>query len=167
MQNKLLRIPDKNRDKLEVVNSSGISNYKGLWIGIGLFVAVILAGLFFLGKPQSTPTQESQPTAVPGTSPTTQPTGEIREITVEGSEYSFSPKSLTVEAGERISLTFKNTGNLPHNFTIDELAVRTKTVAAGGSGTIEFTAEKSGTFTFYCGITGHRQLGMEGNLEVQ
>ena len=137
---------------------------KGLWIGIGLFIAAILVGFFFLKKPQPTSTT-TQASPTPGT--TAQPTGEVREITVEGSEYSFSPKSLTVEAGERISLTFKNTGNVPHNFTIDELGVRTRTIAGGQTDVVEFTADKSGTFAFYCSIPGHKQLGMEGDLEVQ
>ncbi|KKU17237.1 MAG: Copper binding protein, plastocyanin/azurin family [Candidatus Woesebacteria bacterium GW2011_GWC2_45_9] len=139
---------------------------KGLWIGIGLFIAAVLAGLFFLRKPQPTPTT-TQTSPTPGTGTTAQPTGEVREITVEGSEYSFSPESLTVAAGERVSLTFKNTGNLPHNFTIDELGVRTKTIAGGQTDVVEFTAGASGTFTFYCSLAGHRQLGMEGDLEVQ
>ena len=142
---------------------------KGLWIGIGLFIAAVLAGFFFLRKPQLAPTttQESRSNAVPGTGTTAQPTGEVREITVEADEYSVSPKSLTVKAGERISLTFKNIGNLPHNFTIDELGVATKTIAGGQTDVVEFTAGASGTFTFYCSLAGHQKLGMEGDLEVQ
>lgn len=139
---------------------------KGLWIVIGLFLAVA-AGFLFLRKPQLTPTTtQTSPTPGAGTtSPQTQ--GEVREITVEADEYAFSPESITVEAGEKISLTFKNMGNLPHNFIIDELNVGTKTIAAGSSDTIEFTAEKNGTFTFYCSIAGHKQLGMEGEFRVQ
>ena len=139
---------------------------KGLWIGIGLFIAAVLAGLFFLKKPQPTSTT-TQASPTPETGTASQPTGEVTEITIEGSEYSFSPESLTVAAGERISLTFKNTGNLPHNFTIGELGVATKTIAGGQTDVVEFTASQSGTFTFYCSLAGHRQLGMEGNLEVQ
>lgn len=140
---------------------------KGLWIVIGLFLAAAVVGFLFLRKPQLTPTTtQTSPTPGAGTtSPQTQ--GEAREITVEGDEYAFSPGSITVEAGEKIRLTFKNMGNLAHNFTIDELGVAAKTISGGKSETLEFTAEKSGTFTFYCSIAGHRQLGMEGELEVQ
>ena len=140
---------------------------KGLWIGIGLFIAAVLAGLFFLRKPQLTPTT-TQASPTPGTGTTTSQTeGEVKEITVEGSEYSFSPESLSVLAGEKIRLTFKNMGNLPHNFTIDELGVTTKTIAGGKTDVVEFTAGASETFTFYCSLAGHQKLGMEGDLEVQ
>ena len=144
-------------------------NNKSLWIILGVLLALVLAGFFYLRRPQLSPTttQESPATAVPKTG-TTQETGAtVREVTVEGDEYSFSPKSLSVTAGERISLTFKNMGNLPHNFMIDELGVVTKTIAGGQTDTVEFTAEASGTFTFYCSVGGHRELGMEGDLEVQ
>lgn len=142
---------------------------KSLWIVLGVFLAVVLAGFFYLRRPQLSPTttRESPATVVPKTG-TTQETGAtVRQITVEGDEYSFSPKSISVTAGERISLTFKNMGNLPHNFTIDGLGVATKTVGGGQTDTVEFTAQTSGTFTFYCSVGGHKQLGMEGDLEVQ
>jgi len=93
--------------------------------------------------------------------------GEAREIEVEGSEFSFSPSSITFAQGEKVRLTFKNTGKNPHNFVIDELGVSTKTIPGGGSDTVEFTAGKSGTFTFYCAVGNHRQQGMEGELNVQ
>lgn len=93
--------------------------------------------------------------------------GDIREVTVDGSEYSYSPSSLTVTEGENIRLTFNNVGNLPHNFVIDELGVATQTVPGGGSDTVEFTASQSGTFDFYCSVGNHRSLGMEGELDVQ
>ena len=141
---------------------------KGLWIGIGLFMAVFLAGFLFLRKPQlSSTTRESPTTTVSKETTVPEASGEAREITVEGSEYSYSPTGIKVEAGEKIRLTFKNTGNLPHNFKIDELGVVTKTIAGGQTDVVEFTAGKSGTFTFYCSIPGHKQLGMEGDLEVQ
>lgn len=142
---------------------------KGLWIGIGIFLAIVLAGAIFLKKPQLGPTttQESPTTTVSKETTVPGPSGEVREITVEGDEYSFSPESLSVTAEERISLTFKNMGNFPHNFTIDELGVATKTIAGGETNTVEFTAQTSGTFTFYCSVGGHRELGMEGDLEVE
>jgi plastocyanin len=93
--------------------------------------------------------------------------GDVREVTVDGSEYSFDPSSLTVTEGEKIRLTFNNVGNLPHNFVIDELGITTQTVPGGGSDTVEFTASQSGTFDFYCSVGNHRALGMEGELDVQ
>lgn len=92
---------------------------------------------------------------------------EAREIIVEGEEFSFSPSTITVKEGERIMLTFKNVGTFPHNFIIDELDVKTETINAGEEVTIEFVADKSGTFAFYCGVGNHRQQGMEGEAIVE
>jgi plastocyanin len=91
----------------------------------------------------------------------------IREISVDGNEYEFSPSSITVTEGEKVRLIFTNVGSMPHDFVIDELGVRSRTISGGGTDTVEFTANQSGTFSFYCSVGNHRALGMEGDLEVQ
>lgn len=92
---------------------------------------------------------------------------EASEITVEGSEFKFTPPVISLKAGEKVKLTFKNTGKLLHNLTINELGVATKTVSGGESDTIEFTANKTGSFTMYCSIGNHRAQGLEGDVEIK
>lgn len=143
---------------------------KNLLIAFGILVAVFLVGVGFVafsgGKPYGKPeTQSPTPQAEQPTAPTTQ--GEVREITVAGSEYKFTPSSLVVTEGERLKITFQNTGKLPHNLTIDELRVATDTIAGGKTTTVEFTANKTGTFSMYCSVGNHRALGMEGEVEVK
>lgn len=135
---------------------------KNLLIGLGvLLLLAVLGGYYFFSQkgsvyqsPISTPSQQATVS------------GEIREIVVEGNEFSFTPESITLNKGESVRLTFKNTGKLPHNFTIDELGISSKTVSPDGEDTIDFTVDKSGTFTFYCSVGNHRAQGMEGKLEV-
>ncbi len=93
--------------------------------------------------------------------------GQAREITVTGSEFSFSPSTITVQAGESILLIFNNTGSTTHNLTIQELGVSTRTIGAGQSDTIEFVAEETATLSFHCSVGNHRDLGMEGELIVE
>lgn len=90
-----------------------------------------------------------------------------RIIVVEGSEFEFSPTSITVEKGEKIMLTFKNIGKFPHNFIVDELGIKSKTINKGEEDSIEFVSEKSGTFAMYCGVGNHREQGMEGEVVVE
>ncbi|KKU90785.1 MAG: Plastocyanin, partial [Candidatus Jorgensenbacteria bacterium GW2011_GWA1_48_11] len=45
--------------------------------------------------------------------------------------------------------------------------IRTKTIQGGQSETVEFTPSEEGTFAFYCSVSNHRLLGMEGSLEVK
>jgi len=156
---------------------------KNLLIPIVIVVIVLAVGGYLLlsrGGGYRAPT--TQPVPAPGTTgveetvvvpengDATEEEGavtEAREIVVEGSEFSFSPSSITVNAGEKVKLTFNNVGNFPHNFTVEGLGVATRTIGAGQSDTIEFTVEESGTLTFFCSVSNHRSLGMEGTLEVE
>ena len=77
-------------------------------------------------------------------------------LTVDGAEYSFSPSTLSVNKGDTVK-----------DFIIDEFDVATKTIAPGEQDTVEFTANQSGTFSYYCSVGNHRALGMEGTLTVE
>ncbi len=90
-----------------------------------------------------------------------------REITVIGTEFSFEPSSIKVKKGERIRLTFKNQGRAIHNLVIPDLNVRTSVIPGNSQEVIEFVADKTGDFVFYCSVPGHRSAGMEGDLQVQ
>ncbi len=88
-------------------------------------------------------------------------------LTVDGAEYSFSPSTLSVNKGDTVKVVFNNVGTMPHDFIIDEFDVATKTIAPGEQDTVEFTANQSGTFSYYCSVGNHRALGMEGTLTVE
>ena len=98
----------------------------------------------------------------------TSPTG---EFTIEGSEFSFSPAKIAVSQGDEVKITFNNVGEVVHDFVIDEFGVKTLILEPGGTATLEFTADKVGTFFFYCSVetpTGtHRAAGMEGEITVR
>ena len=108
------------------------------------------------------------------TPPTTPPPGTsapiVVKLTVEGDEFSFSPKKISVKKGVQVELTFKNIGKAPHNFIVDELSIATKTIGAGKTDTVIFTApDNTGTITYasYCSVPGHRAAGMEGTIVVE
>lgn len=92
--------------------------------------------------------------------------GQVKELTVTGSSFKFEPSNLTVNKGDKVKITFKNSGGM-HNFVIDEFNVKTKVIPAGQEEVVEFTADKAGTFEFYCGVGNHRAMGMKGMLEVK
>lgn len=149
---------------------------KIIWVITGVLVAVILV-VFLSPRKKNDQEALTQPVPAPGNEGVEETVvntdggdveeGSAREIVVEGSEYSFSPASISVREGERVKLTFKNTGNLPHSFVIDELGVSTKTISAGQSETVEFIASSDGDIAFFCSVGNHRSLGMEGVLEVR
>jgi len=147
-------------------------------IGITIVVLVIIIGGYFLlrGSYQtSTFLPISAPTSTPKTaggtiqtSPTTQaPASGATEVNVVGTEFSFSPASISVKAGKKVKITFKNNGRAPHNLTLEGLGIGTKTIGGGQIDVIEFTAPSSGTYAFFCSVPGHRAAGMEGSLKVE
>lgn len=91
----------------------------------------------------------------------------LETITVEGTEFSFSPSTITLTEGKKVRLVFKNTGKMPHDWVVDELNAKTKVIKGGESDTIEFTPTKKGTFEFYCSVGNHRAQGMKGTVVVQ
>lgn len=134
-----------------------------LLIGLGALLAVLIFGgafVYFARQQVPAPGSEGTPEMVVESS------GEAREIEVSGDEYRFTPSIITAKAGERLRVKFTNNGTLPHNFTIAELGVATRTISPGQQDSVEFTVEADTALTFYCSIGSHRALGMEGDLTV-
>jgi plastocyanin len=89
----------------------------------------------------------------------------VKELTVEGNNFSFVPATLSVKKGDTVRITFKNTGGF-HDLVIDEFDVATKQLQGGAEETVQFVAYKTGTFEYYCSVGSHRAMGMVGTLTV-
>ena len=131
---------------------------------VGLVVLVVIAvAAYFVFKPTMyAPTQTAQPAQQESGSSAT-----MQEVSVSGTEFAFTPSTITVKKGQEVKLTFKNNGQYPHNFTVSELGVATNTVEPGGETTITFTPDKTGSFTYVCTVPGHADRGMKGTLTVE
>lgn len=143
-------------------------NKWGLWIIV--IVVVLIAGAVYFssgfGRNQASITPAppvSEPTVA---SPA--PAGEVKTFEVEGKPFEFSVKEIRVKEGDRVRVTFKNTEGM-HDFVVEGLDVRTKQIQAGESDTVEFVANKKGTYEYYCSVGNgfHRQQGMVGKLIVE
>lgn len=77
--------------------------------------------------------------------------------------FGFSPSSLNAVVGQGTSLNITSDGT--HTFTVDELSVNQP--LSKGTNNVTFTPNRSGTFSYYCAIPGHRERGMVGSLSVQ
>jgi nitrosocyanin len=150
---------------------------------IAVVVLVVLAGgVFFYQSSKSSnsePTdqtlgEQSSPTEVPSpdmsamdssASPSGQTQGTVKQFSVTGSNFKFAPNTLTVNKGDKVKITFQNTGGI-HDFVIDEFKVETKRISEGQTDSVEFTADKAGSYEFYCSVGNHRQMGMKGTLVV-
>jgi heme/copper-type cytochrome/quinol oxidase subunit 2 len=101
------------------------------------------------------------PSAAAGQDP-----GQVREFTISGNNYSFSPASIQVNRNDLVKITF-TAQDIPHSFTIDEYRI-VKRASAGQTVTFEFRADRSGPFTFYCNLSQDAKCKeMKGNLTVR
>jgi heme/copper-type cytochrome/quinol oxidase subunit 2 len=89
-----------------------------------------------------------------------------REITLTARNYQFSPNRIEVMQDDLVKLTIES-GDVAYSFTIDEYRV-SRRIPAGGSTTLEFRADRAGTFSFYCNLTNDsRHSQMKGELVVR
>jgi heme/copper-type cytochrome/quinol oxidase subunit 2 len=90
----------------------------------------------------------------------------VREFSVEGNEYAFTPSRIEVQKDDLVKITFA-ARDMPHSLTIDEYRI-SKRAAAGQSVVFEFRADRTGTITFYCNLTqDERCRNMKGQLVVR
>lgn len=152
------------------------------------------------GTPAATPAATPVVTPAPSPSPTPAPEQYVAnaadfvaaadwdtaiELTIELSEFAFTPKNLTLEAGQPYVLTVSNVGTVKHEFTAGEFfrTVATRKAETAESEVkvpyfteIEVFAGKSvelyliplipGTYELVCEIEGHLEAGMLGTITV-
>jgi nitrite reductase (NO-forming) len=81
-------------------------------------------------------------------------------------DFKFAQNELHVLAGSEVKLGLLNTNISPHSFDIDELDLHIA-MPANDSAETTLTITQPGTYTFYCAIPGHREVGMVGSLIVE
>jgi plastocyanin/mono/diheme cytochrome c family protein len=87
-------------------------------------------------------------------------------VTLEAQDIAWSQTELTVKPGDTIEMT--NTGQLPHDFTVDELGIQEATPTNGDTVTITIPEDaEAGEFEFYCSVPGHKEAGMVGTLIIE
>jgi uncharacterized cupredoxin-like copper-binding protein len=101
-------------------------------------------------------------------------------ISVEMTEFIFTPKEMTAFSGRETMLELKNSGSIEHKLTILKKGAvasppfdREKqagdilvefTLNAGKSDTFKFSLPEPGEYAIICNIPGHMEAGMVGKL---
>ena len=122
---------------------------------------VVIGGGFYLMKNSA----DLKVTEVP-TQGEIQNNSDVKEFTVEAANFSFSANEIKVSKGDTVKINFKNIEGM-HNWVLDEFNAKIDPISAGKEATLQFTADKAGTFEYYCSVGNHRQLGMVGKLIVE
>lgn len=136
---------------------------KGIIIAVVVLIA-ILAGSY-LYKGGITPAPAGQAGQNSNSVLSAQNTN-AKEFRVSGKNFSFAPSQIRVKQGETVRIVFDNAEGF-HDLRIDGYNVGTKQIYEGNSEFVEFKADKTGSFEYYCSVGSHRQQGMRGTLLVE
>ncbi len=110
------------------------------------------------------------------------------QITVNMTEFAFTPNVINVSAGQPVELTLINDGAVEHDFVVEIIPVDDvstegmemdhmsgdhaeydlhSATAAGSTSTLRFTVTEPGTYKIICSVPGHADAGMVGELIVK
>jgi uncharacterized cupredoxin-like copper-binding protein len=106
----------------------------------------------------------------------------VSSLSVEMSEFKFTPTSMTVFANQEINLHLSNTGAVEHDFTILKKGKAAATpfdrekqaadilidfkLGANQNGDYKFTLPEPGDYTVICAIQGHMESGMVARISA-
>lgn len=89
-----------------------------------------------------------------------------KTFNITGHNFAFSQSEIRVNLGTQVTIDFESIEGF-HDLTVEGYGVGTKSVLPGTKTTVSFTADKTGTFIFYCSVGNHRAQGMVGSLIVE
>ena len=90
-------------------------------------------------------------------------------ITLSLKEFRITPETVTIKAGTSVTFAARNDGRMVHALVIkgNGINLATKDLAFGPATTETITASlAAGTYTFFCPVGAHANLGMRGTLTV-
>lgn len=113
----------------------------------------------------------------------------INEVTLQLTDFAYSPPSFTIPVGEPVTLTLVNNGAVEHDFVIEKVNVKFDLKQDGGStehqmhgaeenydlhisampsktSVAQIAIDEPGTYKFFCSVEGHLEAGMVGEMTV-
>ena len=97
-------------------------------------------------------------------------TGETKEFDIKAKNWNFAPNLITVNKGDKVILHIESLDDgsgAGHGITIPAFGV-SKSFRGGDLVTVEFIADKKGTFPFFCSVSyGSGHGDMKGKLVVK
>ncbi len=107
-------------------------------------------------------TKASQESAKPSTA-TAQA---VKEINIEAFNWGFDIDNVAIKKGDKVKLRIKSREGT-HGFRMPGFSISTSEIKQGQEQVVEFTAEKAGSFDYFCNVPcgkGHKE--MKGTLVI-
>jgi plastocyanin len=114
---------------------------------------------------------EPDPPAVGGTATeeTSKPSGGASQtVRVSETDFELDPKSPRVRKPGTVKFVARNDGQTVHALEVEGPGgeAETKEIQPGQSAELSIDLSEAGTFTMYCPVGNHREMGMEGKVSV-
>ncbi len=125
-------------------------------------MAILVLSVFSIAACQKAGTQTDQQTQPAQETPEEA----VKEFNVQAFRFGFNPSTIEVNKGDKVKITLASS-DTTHGFSISEYGI-SETISPGQTKTVEFTADKEGTFAFFCSVyCGSGHGGMRGTLIVR
>lgn len=87
---------------------------------------------------------------------------------VNSGMFWYAPNEIRVKQGDTVTIVFTNANGM-HDFNLPDYGKKTKIIKAGETDSFTFTADKKGTFEYFCSVGNgyHRMKGQIGVLLVE
>ena len=138
-----------------------------------LFLFLVLSLVLINGciNSQENTQETTQNPVITNNPPANPQTSEIKTFKLTTGNLKFTmdgvqSPDLKVKLGDKVRIEVTNEQGI-HDFMMDEFNVATTQLTTGKSDSVEFTADKKGTFEYYCSVGTHRQMGMKGKFIVE
>ena len=130
------------------------------------------------GVTEALPAVEKQEVAIVNTEPVDEEPAGVEKtesktvvFALTGENYQFMMNGqenpdLKVSLGDKVRIEFTAASGF-HDWSVGGFNIATEKVSDGQSSSVEFVADKKGTFEYYCSVGSHRQMGMKGKLIVE
>lgn len=116
--------------------------------------------------PSFSPSPSPSPLPLASPNPSVPPAPALKQFDMIAKQWSFEPGNISVKQGDTVRLRVKSV-DVTHGIAIPDFNVN-KSLTPGETVTVEFVADKKGTFTFFCSIfCGVGHANMKGTLVVE
>jgi len=93
--------------------------------------------------------------------------GQMAFIGVGGGIDGVKDPTLSANVGDTVKVTLTSGDGVEHDVAFPDFNAKSEHLAGKGSTvTMQFVADKPGSFTYNCLVAGHKEAGMEGKFEV-
>jgi len=90
----------------------------------------------------------------------------VKEINIEMFKWGFNQDEVEINKGDTVRMILTSSDGT-HGFSLPDFGVFSGRVSSGEEEILEFTADKSGTFTFFCNVyCGQGHSSMKGSITV-